>query len=369
MTALACYTAMALLFLYPLILSIRGFSPLKIGAAWVAFEIALVLGRPWCNIFLHDHGTKNGLILGSIMMACGIILLAPFTFFPVILLGRIIQGAGWGLFIVSNNLHNARILPVEIRGLGFGLAGIAPILPQMTFFPLGEWLVLSGHILTVFLMASLACILSSIIALRISSGVESGDKRQSFRTLVRHYWQEPEVRAILLAGSAFALLAAPVLPYMANGAKDWGTVGSAFLIPAALTSLIMRLFLSRTVDHLGNKLLSPFFLISCVGLSVSCWISTTIALVTGGILYGIGSGLIYPLIFSEIARVSRGQNMTGLFVLFNTFIDLVWVLAPLTAAFLAQLMGFGWMLRVITIITGGFVVFLSFKIWPSLRKD
>lgn len=360
---------MALLFLYPLILSIKGFSPLEIGAAWVAFEIALVLGRPWCNIFLHEHGTKKGLILGALMMAAGIILLALFTFFPVIILGRIIQGAGWGLFIVSNNLHNARILPVEIRGLGFGLAGIAPILPQMTFFPLGEWFVLSGHILTVFLMATLACILSSLIALGITSGVESKDKRLSFHALARQYWQDKEIRAILLAGSAFAMLAAPVLPYMANGAKEWGTVGSAFLLPAALTSLIMRLFLSRTVDHLGNRLLRPFFLISCAGLTFSCWTSTTLSMFTGGILYGIGSGLIYPLIFSEIARASKGQNMTGLFVLFNTFIDLVWVVAPLAAAFLAQLVGFGWMLRVISIIIGGCVLFLSLKIWPCLQDN
>jgi len=120
------------------------------------------------------------------------------------------------------------------------------------------------------------------------------------------------------------------------------------------------------VDHTGNRLLSHFFLTACSGLLLSCWLSNTLALMAGGVIYGIGSGLAYPLIFSEISRVSERENMTGLFVLFNTFIDLVWVVAPLAAAILAQFTGFGWMLRIISAIVAFCLIYLSLKVWPCL---
>ena len=367
LSTIAAYTAMTIFFLYPLILSLDGYKPLQIGIAWIVFELALIFSRPWSNYFLHSKGTRKGMITGSLLMASGIAILTIFPSMFFILAGRIVQGTGWGLFVVSYSLHNASTLPVSLRGFGFGLAGIAPVLPQLTFFPLGEWLVLSDLIYTTLIIAIISCIFSFYMALKIRSRHEKTTEHHNLLSVLKKTWKNKEIRAVLLSGSAFAMLAAPILPYIANAAKEWGSAGSAFLLPAALVSLSVRTFVARIVDHYGSRLIPPAFIIASTGLLITCWIGTTPALFAGGILFGTGGGIAYPLIFSEISRIAPRELMTPLFTLFNTFIDAVWVIAPFFAAGIAEFAGFGGTLKISSLIIAIFVAFLTIKIWADLK--
>ncbi len=368
-SSFACYTSMAIFFLYPLILSLKGYSPLSVGLAWISFEIALIGSRPWSNAFLHRYGTRKGLLTGGLIMASGITILNMMPPFYLILIGRLIQGTGWGLFILANNIHNAKVLPPEIRGAGFGLAGLAPILPQLTFFPLAEWLVLEGYLRLTIFVALMACVISLFLAKGLSQQNEKATPRIPLLTVLNMAWKNGNIRAILLSASAFAMLSAPVLPYMANGAREWGSYGSAFLLPASGVSILIRLFISRMVDRFETRLLKPGFYCAATGLITACWGRSTGALITGGVLFGLGTGILYPLLFAQMSKLTPRELMTPMFTLFNTFLDAVWVLAPLAAAGLAQFRSYGWMLQFISLLIILYIFSLRLWVWPLIKLE
>lgn len=363
------YTSMAIFFLYPLILSMAGYSPLMVGFAWIVFEIALIAGRPWSNIFISRHGTRIGLISGALMMVSGISILAFMPPVYLIIPGRLLQGAGWGLFILSNNIHNAKILPTEIMGFGFGLAGLAPILPQLIFFPLAEWMILSGYIHLTLVIAIGVCLIASLFASRLSRQKKVETIRTPLSQTLKIAWKDRKIRAILLSASAFAMLSAPVLPYMANGAKEWGSWGSAFLLPSSGISALIRLFVSRVVDRTGPGLLAPGFYCATAGLLVACWGKTTLLLAAGGCMFGMGAGILYPVLFSQMSVLVPKDMVTPMFTLFNSFLDAVWVFAPLAAAGLAQIRGYGFMLQIVSLIIFTYICYLGVMVWPSIRDQ
>jgi MFS family permease len=360
---------MAIFFLYPLILSMAGYSPLMVGFAWIVFEIALIAGRPWSNTFISRYGTRIGLISGALMMVSGISILAFMPPVYLIIAGRLLQGAGWGLFILSNNIHNAKILPTAIMGFGFGLAGLAPIIPQFVFFPLAEWMILSGYIHLTLVIALAACLIASLFANRLSKQKKTEAGRTPLAHTLKIAWKNKRIRAILLSASAFAMLSAPVLPYMANGAREWGSWGSAFLIPSSGISAFIRLFVSRVVDRRGPGLLAPGFYCATAGLLVACWGKTTVLLTVGGCMFGMGTGILYPVLFSQMSVLAPKDLVTPMFTLFNSFLDAVWVFAPLAAAGLAQIRGYGFMLQIISILIFCCIAYLAVAVWPSIRDQ
>lgn len=301
-------------------------------------------------------------------MVSGIAILMFMPPFSLIIAGRFLQGAGWGLFILANSIHNAKVLPPEIRGAGFGLAGLAPILPQMTFFPVAEWMVVGGYLRLTLLVALLSCVISTVLAKGLSRQNEVISPRTSLQHVLKTAWKNGNTRAILLSASAFAMLSAPVLPYMANGAKEWGSYGSAFLIPASGISVMVRLFASRMVDRFETRLLEPGFYSAALGLTTACWGRTTQTLILGGVLFGLGTGILYPLLFSQMSKLTPRELMTPMFTIFNSFIDAIWVFAPIAAAGLAQLQNYGWMLQIVSLLIASYIIFLRLKIWPLINS-
>jgi threonine/homoserine/homoserine lactone efflux protein len=59
--------------------------------------------------------------------------------------------------------------------------------------------------------------------------------------------------------------------------------------------------------------------------------------------------------------------VTPMFTLFNSFLDAVWVFAPLAAAGLAQIRGYGFMLQIISILIFCYIAYLAVVVWPSIR--
>ena len=365
----SAYVCMSVFFLFPLALSLRGYEPFAVGAAWIVFEFVLLGTRGWVNRILHERGTRFGMIAGSCALGLGVAFLSLDLPYGVVLVGRSLMGAGWGLFYIANTLHQARSLPAELLGRGFGIAGLAPLLPQLGLIPLAEWLLLKGYPGFIYGASIAGCALSVLFAYGLPSEKPDTPKQQSLLECLRASWTIPGLKAILISGSLFAFGAAGIVPYVANAAKEWGIAGSAFLWSEALAALATRVFLGAWVDRYGRKLLFPSF--SCIagGALVAMMGGTAPAFMLGGVLHGLGMGLAYPLLYALLTKAAGDDSRTSLFTLFGTFVDLLWAVAPLVAAAAAQFAGFGPVLRGMSVLIAAVVLFMQVRVWPVLRRE
>lgn len=364
---MTAYVSITLFSLYPLVLTLRGLSPLAIGAAWIIFEVVLLAGRPWNQAYLARHGTRSGMILGNILMISGICLLATFPPLPLALLGRGLQGLGWGLFSVANPLHLARVLPPDARGHGFGLSGLSPLIPQIFLIPPAEWLVLDGQHRAP-LLAGLACCTAALALSRLLK--ERGEPERggtSFIQALRLAWRRPDLRVLLLSGTLFALGAAPVMPFIANAAREWSTTGSAFLLPSGLAALAVRFLLGHLVDRKGTRLLLPAFGSLVTGIVIATWGASTAAFVVGGSLHGVGTGLTFPLLYAVLSKRAPKSEYTAVFTLYGTAVDLAWAVAPLCISSLAGSLGYGGILRFVGLGLAAAVAAMKLFAWRAIE--
>jgi MFS family permease len=307
--------------------------------------------------------------VGTLLMAGGISLLVAFPPLPLILLGRGLQGLGWGLFSVANPLHMARILPADIRGRGFGLSGLAPLLPQIFLIPPAEWLILGGHHRVPLITALFCCLVALTLTRRLNEKEHSDPETTSFLGAFRTAWNRQDLKVLLLSGTLFALGAAPIMPFIANAAREWGTAGSAFLLPSGLSALAVRFFLGHLVDRRGTKLLLPSFGTLVGGIAVATWGASTAAFIVGGSLHGIGMGLTFPLLYSILSRRAPAEGYTALFTLYGTAVDLAWAVAPLFVTSLAGLLFYGPVLRIVAVGLALAVTVMHLTFWRVLRDE
>lgn len=364
----SAYSCISVFFLFPLVLQLKGFEPLAIGGAWIIFEFVLLGTRGWVNRWLTDRGSRPGMILGSIVLAAGVAVLSADLPYPMILLGRSMMGAGWGLFYIATTLHQARVLPSHLIGRGFGLAGLAPLLPQLGLIPLAEWMVRQGSPGFLYALSFTGCVLAAVFSWKLSPAKFPLQPHLPLGECLRESWSNRSLRALLLSGSLFAFSAAGFMPYVANAATEWGISGSSFLWPQALSAIVTRLLFGGWVDRYGKKLLFPSFFCIALGTMISMIGGTACTFVIGGLLHGLGMGLTYPLLYSLVARASDERSRTALFTLFGTFIDLLWAVAPLAAAAMAQALGFGTVLRGSSLLIAGFVAWMWYAVWPWLGE-
>ncbi len=368
-SSFTAYIAMALFFLYPLILTLRNWTPWEVGAAWIIFEFALLAARPWTNSLVHRHGTRVGMATGMSLATAGVALLVVPLPFWMILLGRSLQGAGWGMFYIANTVHLARNLPPEHRGRGFGISGLAPLLPQVGLVPLAEWLVLEGHLMAPLAIAACTNALTlGLVFLLRSRGPAADDRKVPLLKALRESGKKPGLPALLLSGSLFAFGVAPILPFIANAAQEWGTVGSAFLLTSGLSAIAVRLLWGGAVDRHGVKLLIPTFAVYGSGVVLALWGANTFWFAVGGALHGLGMGISFPLLYSILSHRTPPELYTATFTLFGTAIDAIWTAGPLIVSGLARYWPYGEILRGVSLAFVVFIVAMKVTLWKHLDE-
>ncbi len=364
------YTCVAIFFLHPLILEIQEFSPLAIGTVWFLFEAGISGFRPWANILIQRHGSRWGIQCGLWLLAGGTAVLCFASSLGIILLGRGIQGMGWGIFTVAAFLHQAAVLPPDIRGFGFGLSGLSQLLPQIALVPLAEYLILQGFLRSPLLLAlgATGLGLGGALLLKVRGG-QPGEKSSPIllRHAARTAWQNLPLRGIILSYAVYALITAPVMPFIANAAKEWGTAGSFFLFPCALAAVLSRAALAGLVDRRGAQLLLPAFTTLFGGALCALWGKSTFFFLLGGSCSGIGMGLVQPTLQSLLTQHTPEHLRPSQFALFGAAMDLIWLGTPFIISGGAALLGYGGILRITATLAFATLPLLYFVLWPPLQ--
>jgi MFS family permease len=227
----------------------------------------------------------------------------------------VVRGLGFGLCGVATGALTAKLLPSERRGEGLGLLGVVSGVPAVVALPAGVWL--AGHHLAAAAaaMAAVAGLLP-LVAIRWLP-----DEREVRRTA--RAARMPGARSSnWMAGAALRLplifaaatIAAGVLDSFLPLAKGIpSNLSSAALLVQAITATLSRWQAGKHGDRYGHaRLLIPALAVGALGVAAMMMLSSPAAIFAGMVLFGAGFGVIENATFALLIEQLPEANASAL---------------------------------------------------------
>ena len=304
----------------PLFVTAIGGGAKQVGYVTGIFMISAIAVRPFAGALALRFNKKYLLILGIVISAfsTGAYYLASDV--SVLLLIRLIHGAGFGLATTYFATIAAEIIPKERRGEGIGYFGVGETIAVSVGPMIGiaalelydfQRLFLGG--MSVLLLA----VLMAVFVRRQPETTGTGGKGTVKLKVLERRVLFPSI-LILFVGVA----ASGIMSFFSLYAieKGFHSVGMFFFLIAG-ASFFIRLISGRTFDRYGAAaILIPASLFSIAGLSILYFAQTNAMFFTAAICYGFGFGSIFPAIQTWcINLVEEHEHEDAMGTFFNFF--------------------------------------------------
>jgi MFS family permease len=220
----------------------------------------------------------------------------------------LVRGLGFGLCGVATGALTAKLLPPGRRGEGLGLLGIVTGVPAIIALPAGVWL--AGHHLAAVaaVMAALTGLLPLAAIRWLPGGREALPATREARPATRA-WRMRGVRGPgRTAGAALRLplifaaatVAAGVLDSFLPLAKGIpSNLSSAALLVQAVVATLSRWQAGKRGDRYGHaRLLIPALAVAASGMAAMMALGSPVAIFAGMVLFGAGFGVIENATFA-----------------------------------------------------------------------
>jgi predicted MFS family arabinose efflux permease len=305
----------------PLFVNELGGNDQLIGFVVGIFTFSALLIRPWAGHILETLGRRYVYLIGLVIF---VISVASFSFTSSIIflfIVRIIQGLGWGMSTTAVGTIATDLIPPKRRGEGMGYFGMAGSI-AMAFGPaLGLMLVAVIDFSSTFLIASLAGLLSFIIAAFIRyrpiEKIEVPKKKK-----IELYEKTALLPSLLLffITMTFGGIAS-FLPLFANQLGIGGIEWYFFIF--AVSVMAVRLFAGKIYDQKGHKaVFLPGTLLILAAMLNLAFLTHEWMLLTAGFLFGAGFGTVQPALQAWAVQEAP-KNRKGLAnATFFSFFDL-----------------------------------------------
>ena len=230
----------------------------------------------------------------------------------------VVRGLGFGLCGVATGALTAKLLPPGRRGEGLGLLGLVSGVPAIFALPAGVWL--AGHDLAAAAaaMAALAALVPLVAIRWLPDGREARRTARASRM--------PGARSSGRIGGAAlrlplifaaATIAAGVLDSFLPLVKGIpSNLCSAALLVQAVTATLSRWQAGKRGDRYGHaRLLIPALAVAALGMAAMLVLGSPVALFAGMVLFGAGFGVIenatFALLIEQLpeARASALWNL------------------------------------------------------------
>ncbi|MDO8223894.1 MFS transporter [Bacillus cabrialesii] len=304
----------------PLFVTAIGGGAKQVGLVTGIFMISAIAIRPFAGVLAQRFNKKYLLIFGIVISACstGAYYLASDV--SVLLLIRLIHGAGFGLATTYFATIAAEIIPKERRGEGIGYFGVGETIAVSVGPMIGisalelydfERLFLGG--MSILLLA----VLMAALVRRRPEAKNTGEKEMVKIKVLEKRVLFPSF-LILLVGIA----ASGIMSFFSLYAieKGFRSVGMFFFLIAA-ASFFIRLISGKIFDRFGAAaILIPASIFSLAGLSILYIAQTNAMFFTAAICYGFGFGSIFPAIQTWcINLVEEHEHEDAMGTFFNFF--------------------------------------------------
>jgi MFS family permease len=110
------------------------------GLAFSLFLTTSLLGTVLAGGWSDARGPRGPVLVGLALFSAGLVVCGVADSFPVLLVGRVVSGAGAGCTVVGLYVIVAGVYPENLRPRVFGLVSAAWVLPSVVGPPIAGWL-------------------------------------------------------------------------------------------------------------------------------------------------------------------------------------------------------------------------------------
>lgn len=309
-----------------------GDGDLAVGVVIGAYAVSGLLLRPVAGRLADRWGRKPTVICGTLLLTVSGLLNLPSLGIAGLIGARLVLGVGEGSLYTAGSAWIVDMAPLERRGRVLGLYGLA-VWGGLSVGPLvGELVLESGGYRTVWIVAAVLPLLSTLIATRVPD---------PFRPLAHaepHPLIAPEAirpgTAIALASAGYAALAAFIVLHLeARGIGHGATVFAAF----AAAIVIARLIAGDLPDRLGPARVAIFTaLVEAAGLLAIAFAHSLPVALAGGMAMGAAFSLLNPSLMliavGAVSESARGAAMGTYTAFFDAGVGIGAPIAGLAAA-------------------------------------
>jgi predicted MFS family arabinose efflux permease len=221
---------------------------------------------------------------------------------PAVMVGvSLVRGLGFGLCGVATGALTAKLLPPERRGEGLGLLGIVSGVPAIVALPAGVWL--AGHHLAAeaAVTAATVALLPLLVIRRLPGGREArqparAGRMPGARSSGRVAGAALRLPLIFAAATIAAGVLDSFLPIVKGIPSD---LCSAALLVQAITATLSRWQAGKRGDRYGHaRLLIPALAVAALGMAAMVVLGSTVMIFVGMVLFGAGFGVIENATFA-----------------------------------------------------------------------
>lgn len=281
-----------------------------VGLLMGLFTFSSVVLRPYQGRRLNRSGRKKLLLLGIAVYILGGLGLTFLPSLPVFFLYRILQGFGWGAFLLAFNTLTVDLAPFGRKGEAVGLIGIAPPLSLATAPLLGETMRGgSGAFAPVFMIP----VIMALIALTLSLALREPALEQSNEKQTAFFTPKVLIPSVMIFFITFSFGAVITFLPMFGEARELPYIGLFFTV-FAVTSIIVRPLSGKLSDRLGRAFVFlPGLVVLSLSLAVISMAFSREMILLGALLFGCGMSSTHPTILALAAdSLSPGERGVGM---------------------------------------------------------
>jgi MFS family permease len=271
----------------PMLAAAAGASSAAAGLITGTLLGGTVIAEAAAAFAIRRFGYRVVLATGALLLGAPTLLLLPREPLAIMVAVSLVRGLGFGLCGVAAGALTAQLLPPERRGEGLGLLGIVSGVPAIVALPAGVWL--AGHHQATVAVAIAAIMgLMPLAAVRWLPGGRPGSRpgggaAASGRGALR-------LALVFAACTVAAGVIDSFLP-LAKGVPSG--LSSTALLVQAITATLSRWQAGRHGDRIGHaRLLVPAVIASALGMGMLIWLASPAAMLAGLALFGAGFGVV-----------------------------------------------------------------------------
>lgn len=326
-----------------------GISAFGIGVIMASFSLAQLLAAPLWGRVSDRYGRRPALLIGLGASALSFIVFAFANSFALLLLSRVIQGAGGGTTGVLH-AYIADTIPADDRTRSLGWLSAATSTGTMIGPAIGSTAALWGQVAPGLLAACL-CLVNMLFAwgwLRESAAIGARDRKPVWHTawdVIRRPGRTVSRLLIIYALGMLAFIGftAMITLYLD---QDFGidefSIGYVFVYVSGLSVVMRSLLLGPVVNRLGESRTMRLGALSLFSGFVAAPFATDFWLLMGTLAFiPIGMSLMFPSTTALTSRYANPEELGTTMGTAQSFAGVSRTISPLVSTALYQQVSHG----------------------------
>ncbi|AIF44766.1 MULTISPECIES: MFS transporter [Virgibacillus] len=349
----------------PLFIKELGGSDQMIGIIIGIFTFSALLFRPYAGHALESKGRKFVYMIGLAVFVISVGSYAFIVGIGLLVVMRIVQGAGWGLSTTATSTIATDIIPMKRRGEGLGYFGLSGNL-ALAFGPaLGLTLVGVISFTSLFLICAGLGLVAFLLSMTIhyKKVEESPDKAVTIKfDIFEKSAIQPSILLFFITVT-FGGIASFLPLYAAQEHIDG--IELYFLVYAAFL-MISRTFAGKIYDNKGHLyVFLPGAICIFIAMLLLSWLPNMMVMLVAAAIYGLGFGSVQPALQAWAVDKSPNNRKGMANATFFSFFDLGVGIGAMTFGQLASLSGYG---AIYVTAAGSVLIAMLFYVYLILKS-